>query len=165
MFGVVVTGARRVALRFEQFPEIARAHFLEVITALQAQMQTAITAAIPKRTGRLAASVTGGVENSPTKVRGWVNVAGKDRKLILQAAALEYGASGVVKVKAKEGRQLYTVYGRYINPMLVNVDAYSRQADIIAQRFMRGPLEAMAPAAASQLQDALFNAVGEANVL
>ena len=98
-------------------------------------------------------------------MRGWVNVGGKDKALILQAAALEYGADANVKVKAKAGRGLKTVYGRYINPMQVNVGAYDRQANIIAQRFMRDSLAAQNPAVLDALEGALEAAVAEANAL
>ena len=164
-FGVRVIGERRIALRFEQFPEIARAKFVEIITTFQQNMQALVESKIPKRSGRLAASITGGVESTKDKVRGWVNVGGKDKALILQAAALEYGADSSVKVKAKAGRGLKTVYGRYVNPMQVNVSAYSRQANIVAQRFLRDSLAAQNPAVLDAMEAALEAAVQEADSL
>lgn len=142
--GVRVIGERRVALRFEQFPQTAKDNLLEVVTNYQSQLQTEVQDRLPRRTGGISDSLTGGVENQATKVRGWVNLGGKDSNLIRKIAALEYGASGSVKVKAKDSRGLRTVYGHYITPMNVAISAYDRQANIIAQRFLRDPLAQIA---------------------
>jgi len=139
--GVKVIGERRVALRFETFPDIAHDKLLEVVTDFQQQLQSAVADKIPVKTGALASTVDGGVENGPNRVRGWVNVAGKDRAKILQAVALEYGSNKGIQVKEKAGRTLRTVYGHYIAPMQVLVGAYTRQSNIAAQMFLRAPLE------------------------
>jgi hypothetical protein len=157
--GVKIIGDRRIALRFEEFPEQARAALVEVVTDLQRDLQDSVRAAMPKdHTGKLSASLAGGVENSPTRVRGWVNVAGKNRALILQAMALEYGSHANIAVSAKAGRRLSTVYGHYISPIEVLVGAYNRTANIEAVRFLRGPLADMAEAALERMSQAVQGA-------
>jgi hypothetical protein len=160
----VLIGERRVALRFLAFPENARAALLKVITTYQAQLQAAIAAKIPQgRTGAIRAALQGGVDSTTNKVRGWVSLAGGDRKtVILPAVALEYGSHAAIKVKAKQDRILYTVYGRYIAPMLVDVEAYNRTTNIAAQRFMRGPLDQLAKPAVNAMAAALADAAKSA---
>jgi hypothetical protein len=159
--GIQLIGDRRVALRFDKFPEIAREKLLAVITQFQGNLFSAIQAKIPRgKTGNIANALEGGVENSKYKVRGWVSLMGGDvNKVILPAAALEYGSNSSITVKAKEGRVLRTVYGRYINPMLVNVSSYDRTTNIAAQRFMRGPLEDMSSSAINAMSQAVQEAV------
>jgi len=161
--GTSLIGERRVARRFQNFPEAARRKFEAVIKDYQNRLFSAINAKIPRgRTGAIAAALQGGVDSTPYKVRGWVSLAGGDRnKVILPALALEYGSNTSIKVKEKEGRLLYTVYGRYISPMLVNVGAYERTTNIVAQRFLRDPLDAMSGQVMSGLKQALADATKE----
>jgi hypothetical protein len=157
------TGERTVALRFDKFPEVARAKFVEIVTVYQAQLQAAIAAKLPRgRTGRIAAALAGGVESTQYKVRGWVSLQGGDLKtVILPAMALEYGSNTAVKVSAKSGRGLRTVYGREVTPMQVAVGAYSRQTNIVAQRFLRGPLSTVADSFQAALEQGLIDAAAE----
>jgi len=161
--GVKLIGERRVALRFEKFPDFARANLLAVITDYQARLQEAIAAKIPRgRSGKIAAALEGGVEDNSTKVRGWVSLAGGDRlTVLLPAIALEYGSNRAIKVAAREGRGLKTVYGRYVAPMLVNVSAYDRQTNIAAQRFLRGPLDELSSSAIAAMEKAVASATTE----
>ena len=161
--GVQIIGERRIALRFEEFPEFARSKLKDAITKLQAKLMSAVSDRVPKGpSGKLAASVAGGVEDSPNKVRGWVNVAGRDRALILQAVALEYGSHKTIKVAEKAGRGLSTVYGHYISPIQVLVGAYTRTTDIAAQRFLRGPLADLSTEAMGAMTNALQEATEQA---
>lgn len=138
--GVRIEGQRRVALRFEKFPSEALDKLTEVVSSYQQKLASLVSDKIRSRTGKLAASQTGGIEQTPNRVRGWVNLAGRDRALILQAVALEYGSHTKVNVSAHAGKTLRTVYGHYISPMQVIVGSYDRQTNIVAQRLLRDPL-------------------------
>lgn len=147
--GVRLSGERRVALRFEQFPEVARTALLDVVTRYQGALQDGVASKIPAGTGKLLASLSGGVENNPKKIRGWVNVGGKDRNLILEAMALEYGSHR--PPKSMEVRGYTTTTGRIVS-------AYKRGTNIMAQMFLRGPLASMSETFLDDAEKALEQA-------
>ncbi len=156
-FGVSLIGERRVAERFDRFPEASRAALLGVITRLTAQLEGAVVAAVPSRTGALRATIRSGVENKERAIRGWVSMAGGDKNAVLKAMALEYGSNKKISV-SEHRRAVDTVFGRAVAPYEQLVAAHSRTTNIVAQRFLRDPLAAMAADALAQMKAAVGQA-------
>lgn len=156
-FDIALQGERQAGLRFEQFPDQARAALHEAIEELVAELYDRIEAMVPRRTGKLAAEIHSFVDETETRITGRVKVVTKDRQALLKAIAEEYGAHGLVKVKTHL-QHLSHVYGRLIQPMVVVMDKYERHANIVARRYERGPLDGMRGEIDDKLRAALESA-------
>lgn len=155
-----ITGALRVALRFDRFPELAHDGLRAKIESLTGDLAGAVDAAIPRgKTGRLAAQLHSGVDDSPNRVRGWVSLSGGDAAIIKQAAALEYGSRGSrFKVKSYT-RTLDHAFGRMTAPFDQIVAAYSRTGGLEAEDFLRGPLRDRASGALAEMNAVVEQAI------
>ena len=142
--GLQILGARTIDLRFTTFPEAARTNLIEAITQSTAELYEAIEARIPKKTGKLAASIRQRVTQGASKITGIVAVTGDFPK----AGALEYGTHRTIDMK------LSHVFSHLIQPIEVK-----RTLNIEAHSFMRGPEEDMAPTAFARMQEAVSQAV------
>jgi hypothetical protein len=80
-----------------------------------------------------------------------------------KAAALEYGAPGRrgrFKVRAYR-RTITEAFGRDVSPTRINVDAYSRIANLDARLYLRGGLAGMETQAAAELTAVMDQRVRE----
>jgi len=154
---LTVSGDRDVALRFEQFPEGLRQRLHGAIERLTERLAARVRAATPKRSGRLASEVRSRVEDGPEFVRGRVFIDAPDGRDAGKAAALEYGAhkpprKGFV---VEHKRSLNHLWGRAVSPMEVIVDRYTRTANIMERRYLRGPFQAMRGEIEEEMRDAV----------
>lgn len=149
--GIALVGDRRVALRFDKFPERVHSELLERITALTEKLRDRVIAAEPERTGKLKAHTTSSIEDRATRIVGRVTITGEFGK----AGALEYGAHATTRVKAHLAR-LDHVFGKMIEPTMVMVAAHSRHVNIAEHKFLRGPLAAMQEEIIESLRQALI---------
>lgn len=139
---------RRIELHLEELPSRLMTRMKPVITELTNELLRRIHAAEPVRTGRLRQSTQAFVDEHPDRITGRVRVVtgrglGAVRGSTHEAyAALEYGAHRSFVVHQHE-EHLSHVFRRRADNHLVMVQAYTRRANITAQRFMRGPATAM----------------------
>jgi hypothetical protein len=154
---------RAVKLRLEELPSRLRSRLRPVIARLTEQLLGQVRAAEPVRTGKLRAATQAFVDDKENFVRGRVRVLavpGRGGSHNIAAAALEYGAHRLVHVKQHE-THIDTIFGRASARQLAIVDAYTRRANITAERFLRGPAATLRPAAIAALERAVNDAVDE----
>ena len=160
--GIGIVGDRRIDAKFSEFPAMARAALKREIAAITGELFDAVEAAEPKRTGKLKAETRQFVDERGDMIRGRVVVvasAGGPAEHG-KAAALEFGAHGAAAVKAHM-RTVTQIYGRMVAPTQIMVGAYSRQLDITARSYLRGPLEAKRADIIARLQGALDEAAAK----
>jgi len=151
---------RRVILRLEQMPTKLRTQLHATIARLTEELLARVRSAEPDRTGALRRATKAYVDDKENMVRGRVRIgpeAGQKGHNVA-AAALEYGAHRLVHVKQHQ-THVDTVFGRVQNRQLAIVDAYTRRANIIAERFLRGPAAAMRQTAQAELEKIVNDAV------
>ncbi|HLY04268.1 MAG TPA: hypothetical protein VKR31_00825 [Rhizomicrobium sp.] len=156
--GVIVTGDREIADKFDRWPSRFASVLFERITGLTDELYARIEGAVPRRTGRLAGEIVEKVRETDTSITGSVSVSAEFAK----AGALEYGGTGKpFRVRAHEMRLSHLWARATAVPMMVSVPEHSRVLDISARRFMRGPLESMRSEVTDQLQQAVDEAGSE----
>jgi hypothetical protein len=159
-FGVIIEGATQVALRFDKFPADLHDALKDAITKDTTVLEGRVREATPARTGRLRSQIDSAVFDDKTKITGAVFVSGDDRNDFAKAGALEYGAHGTATVKA-HAQTLTQVFGVMLDaPMQVMVEAYTRQTNIVAHRFMRNPFSAMESEIEADLREVVDAAAG-----
>ena len=157
--GLAVIGDRKIQLAFDEFPKSAHVRILERITGLTAELKARVEDAAPKgATGELEASIQSKVYDQPERIRGRVFITADFGK----AAALEYGAHKATPVKAHRMRLDHVFARRLAEPLTVAVSAYTRQPNIVARRYLRGPLEAIESDAIAGIREALEDAITQA---
>lgn len=157
-FGFTVTGDRRVALKFDEFPKALHDRILARIASLTSRLEARVRSAAPTATGKLQSLIVSKVyDNAQDRIRGRVTVSGDFGK----AAALEYGARKTAKVKAHEMRLDHVFANRLAAPLTVMVAAHSRQPNIAERKFLRGPIAAMRPEIVQELRQAVADAASE----
>jgi hypothetical protein len=158
--GLAVIGDRKIQLAFDEFPKSAHVRIFERITGLTAELKARIEDAAPKgATGELEASISSKVYDQPERIRGRVAVT---EPPFGKAAALEYGAHKATPVKAHRMRRDHVFARRLAEPLTVEVKAYTRQPNIVARRYLRGPLEAIESDAIAGIREALEDAITQA---
>jgi hypothetical protein len=161
-YAAKIAGDNRVALRFDRFPEMAHDGLLAKIEELTAMLDGAVLAAVPRgKTGRLAAQVKSGVEDSSVRIRGWVSLAGASANDVRKAAALEYGSRGSPFPVRSYTRTLDQVAGRMTESFDQVVAAYRRAGGLAELDYLHGPLDAGAQSALEQLNAAVDAAIKE----
>jgi hypothetical protein len=142
---------RRFVEHLERIPGRLRTALRASITQLTDQLLQRIRAAEPSRTGRLRGQTQAFVDVTDDKVTGRVRIMGQGREHNVAAGALEYGAHRVVNVRAHQ-EHLSHVFNRATDSQFVAVRAYTRKANIRAQRFLRDPAAAMRPRIQAELE-------------
>lgn len=154
---VIVTGARELALKLDALPTRLHDDLYARIGALTDELEGRVLGVVPKRTGRLESEITKFVIDKPDYISGRVRVSAEFAK----AAALEYGAHGTANIAAHQ-MLLTQVFGHaLVAPISVLVDAYQRQMNIEARRFLRGPEEAMRGEVEEALRETVDRVVAE----
>lgn len=137
--GVLVDGDRRVEAQFDAIPRALHDDLLDLFQGLVPELTARVQAAAPDRTGKLRSQIKGQVFDDKTRISGRVAVGGDSGNDLAKAGALEFGAHGTARVSAHEMR-LDHLWGEMLNaPMMVMVEAHTRQLDLMAQRFLRDP--------------------------
>jgi len=162
-YKVEIRGDNSAGLRFEQFPSLAHERLVQTITDMTEALDGAVRAGAPHgHTGRLAASVRSGVEQSDTRVRGWVSLTG-DANAVRKAAALEYGSRDEPFDVKTYTRTLDQVFGKLAEPFQQIVDAYKRVGGLDELGFLHTPFDASKQAAIDAMNAAVFGAAAEGN--
>jgi len=142
---------RATILHLEELPSRLRSKLHPVIARLTEQLLARVRAAEPVRTGALRRATQAFVDDKENAVRGRVRIVGTQSQLHAAAAALEYGAHRLVRVRQHQ-THIDSVFGRATAKQLVIVDAYTRRANITAQRFLRGPAANLRATALAELE-------------
>lgn len=125
-----------------------------VIGPLTERLEGMVLASEPFRTGRLRATTVEKVySDNPERVAGYVRITADFGK----AGALEYGSHRTVTVTARH-RALATLTS--LSRARAEAGTYTRRTDITAHRFLRNPIEVIAPEALSQIARVLEEAGG-----
>ena len=161
-----VTGTRQVGLRFEAFPQGMHDDLRAAVEDLSAQLYASVFAATPDRTGRLRSQERVRLFDDPNRITGYIDIAGEGsgkNSDFAKAAALEDGASGSTKVPTHTMKLDHYWSNALAAPVTVVVEAYSRPSNLAAERFERGPLEAMQPEIIARLNAVVAKNTAEAN--
>jgi hypothetical protein len=134
-----VDGDRAVAVRLDQMPERVHGRLSRTIKSLTARLLALVQAREPKRTGQLESETVERFYETRDAIRGVVTIAASQRTEYGKAAALEYGAHGMVSVR--EHKRLGHDWAGH--PVEQIVDPYTRHANIPEFRYERGALEEM----------------------
>jgi hypothetical protein len=140
---------RRLLLHFAKLPTTLRTNLRDTITTLTNDLLAQVRGVEHSRTGSLRARTRAFLTEGDTFIRGTVRVTGTPAQLEA-AGALEYGAHRSFAVRAYQRKG-------------IAVRAYQRHANIAAERFLRGPAEAMRARALKALQGAVDKSVEETN--
>jgi hypothetical protein len=138
--GVQVAGDLKVALRFDKFPEEARAALTAPIKKATHRVAGQVRAQVPRGPkDDLEALVIEQFYNDPDQVSGRVTFRGEYAKV----GALEYGAPGKQNRNfvREHSAKLDHAWGRKMqSPISVTIAAHRRRLNIKARRFLRGSL-------------------------
>lgn len=163
-FSIEITGDREARLRLDAFPDNVYDRMVVAMQGIEQRLEAAIIAAEPSRTGALRA-ITGGTvyHDNPNRIAAVVGVRADNANDAKKAGALEYGSRGNSVAMAAHQAKLDHLWSRAIAPITVSVGPHSRVPNITAQRFLRGPIDAMRNQAFADLRAALDAATEEAN--
>lgn len=156
--GLELTGDREVTLRFETFPQAVHARLLAAMQQIEQRLQAAVIAAQPSRSGALRSMTGGRVYDHGNRIAAVVGVRANTPNEAKKAAALEYGSRGMAVTVRTHTASLDHLWARAIAPIRVTVPDHHRVPNIRAQRFLRGPLDAMAPSILQDLAQAVDDA-------
>jgi hypothetical protein len=164
-FTVTVSGEREIEIEFDHtIPDAVHRRLYGAIEEITERLYAAVEGDAPRRTGRLASEIHPFVEDDPHRQRITGGVGMSDE--YAKAGALEYGAPGSRNRNSVEEhmRRQTVVFGHRLDaPRLVLVKALTRHLNVIERRFLRSPLERMAPDIQKELQDAVNEAAEEVN--
>lgn len=155
----VVQGERDVSLRFQRLPPVVKRRLRGAMEEELPQLAGLQRARAPRGRSRKLASQIGQVfiDEGDDYIRGRVTVVAPTGWQYGKAGALEYGAPGrrgrfTVKEHKRRGRGI---------GMETLVDRYQRTQRLVAQRFIRGPFDAMRGEIEDKLRGAVDAAVRE----
>lgn len=155
---IELIGDRRVTLRFTEFPQRAHDRLLERITSITEELEAAVVANEPNRTGALRRSTQAAVYDQPNRIAGYVSIRADFGK----AAALEYGAHASTKVSAHTMRLDHVFAEKLAAPLSVVVAQHERTVNIAEHAFLRGALGPRQADIQAQLAAAIVEAETEA---
>jgi hypothetical protein len=142
-FPIAVKNERALLERFDTFPVAALDMLRAKVTETTDVLLGLVRAATPDRTGLLRSQIKSRIIENPNRVVGVVGlIGGAPRKAFGKAGALEYGAHKSISVRAHT-QNLDHFFGKAIAPREVTVSAYTRQTNIEAHNYLRGPLDAV----------------------
>jgi hypothetical protein len=143
---------RNVLLHLNELPSRLHTALRPVIAKLTEQLLARVHAAEPRRTGQLQRATQAFVDDKQDYIRGRVRVlAISGRGHNVMAAALEYGAHRMVRVRAHQ-THIDHIFNRKSARQIAMVDAYTRRANINAYRFLRGPMTSVREQARTELE-------------
>ena len=163
-FDIVISGDRRVVARFAEWPAELHDALLARIRELTAELEVRVRALAPERTGKLRSEIVSRIYDDLQRIKGVVTLDGDlPSSEYAKAAALEYGAPGRrgrFKVRAYS-RTISQAFGRDISPTRVDVEAYSRVANLDAQLYLRAGLGGMETRATTELAAVMDQKIAE----
>jgi hypothetical protein len=151
-------GQRTITAHFEQFSRRLRTGLHQAIAQLTDELLARVRGAEPYRTGKLRSATQAFVHDDEDSVRGIVTVVSEAGKYNVAAAALEYGAHRITRVRAHQ-QHLSHLFDRAIDARLVSVRGYTRHPNIQAVRFLRDPAQAMRPRIEAEIQRVVAESV------
>jgi len=159
LFGVEVNRAheRSLVLRFGQFPDFARDRLIAAMWRIERRLEAAVHAAQPSRTGALRAQTGGRVYEHPNRIAAVVGVRVPNADDAMKAAALEYGSSRVVQVRAHAAK-LNHIWGRIVAPITVQRPGHTRRTNLRPDRYLRDPYAAIKADALGEMRVAIEDA-------
>ena len=160
--GIELVDDRLATLRFEQFPQFAHARLLVALNNIEQRLEGAVRVAQPVRSGKLQSQTGGRVYDHGNRIAAVVGVRAPDANDARKAAALEYGSSKALMIRA-HSMKLTHLWGRAISPITIRTNPHQRIPNLPALRFLRGPLEAMRSTALAEMQAAVEAAVQDAD--
>lgn len=159
---VIRRGDREISARFETFPDLAYGKLQSRIAALTAQLEERVEAATPFKTGLLRSEIKISMYGTreQRRVAGYVSVyAGSNSAEYAKAATLEYGSNKPRKLAERKGSLIM----RLTSSSRSLARRISKAPRIEAFRYLRGPFEQMETEIQAALDEALAEAVAEAN--
>lgn len=159
MFKVEVVGDKAVEARFARLPRALNEELSYTIYLLTYKLggyiqQRKLQGQVLKhRTGKLSRSIEEEIFTNPDSIVGRVFANGTAP----YAAIHEYGFSGEESVRSFTRKQTM-VFGRPIDPIIVTVNAFTRQMNMPERSFMRSSLRENA----AMIERELTNAVARA---
>lgn len=159
MFTVELVGDTAVQARFDALPGAVSNELRRTILAIVLDLQSKIQReklqgqVLQHRTGKLSRSIEEAVNADPQSTVGRVFSNGTAP----YAAAHEYGFHGEESVKSFTRKQTM-VFGRPIDPIIVTVQAFTRQMNLPERSFMRSTLSENAADIERKLTEAVARA-------
>jgi hypothetical protein len=151
-----ISGDKELALELDEFTDQVRAALTPIVQEATDHLEALVLERAPYRTGRLKTEIGKYLDVVADSVRGKVKVTvpSGDINELRRVLSLEYGAFNTTSVRA-HASTVSTVFGRFIDPMRVLVDAYSRRPNIEAEDFMRGPLAEISTITLDRMREAV----------
>ncbi len=159
-----ISGANRVGLRFEEFPDVLYEGLRQEIDLLSNELFARIEAATPSKTGRLRSQERLRLFTDKDRITGYVDIAGEGGSQdFAKAGALEYGAHKKTNVSSQSMKLDHAWGNKLAEPMTVIVAAYDRTPNIAEHAFERGPLAEMEPEIMARLEAVVEKATAGEN--
>jgi hypothetical protein len=147
-----------VGMKFERFPEQARAALTARMHGLVDELEARVKSVVHKRSGKLAAEISAFVDSNDKGVVGKVKVLTHgDVNEIRRALTLEFGGHGTAAPIGPHRGRGRSLRGRLLGEGLVS--AYSRRVNIAEEDYLRGPLHEMEGRVLEELRRGLDEAV------
>lgn len=162
-FAIELKGVKSATLRLEKFPDGVLERLLEPMQSIERQLEAAVIAAEPQKSGELRGITGGRVYSHENRIAAVVGVRTQDGNEAKKAVTLEYGSLGEPMDVVNHFMRVDHVYKTLISPMDVEVPTYMRVPDVKPHRFLRDPIEAIRGSALEQLRAAIDQAVADAN--
>src|SRR5690242_13577707 len=161
---ITMSGAREISRRLEDFPESLHDKLASRIRTVIEELWVRVEGVVPHRTGRLASEIAERVfSDAKYRVAGYVSVYADDpgpapHNEYAKAATLEYGSDRPRAIKSEHG-----VMTRLRGSSRRIKARMSKPVDIAARRYLRGPLDEMRPQITAMMEEAIAEAVAQAN--
>lgn len=163
-FGIEIKSARELGVKFQEFPDQARANIRLAIERQTATLLGRVRSAAPEDSGKLRSEISSRVYDDTNKITGRVFVGGdfserskRGSVAAGKAAALEYGAHSVAVVRAYTSK-LDHIYSRFVTPFAVSVAGYQRRVTIAGDSYLRAPLRSMETTVTEAIRSAVAQA-------
>nr|WP_294549967.1 hypothetical protein [uncultured Rhodopila sp.] len=156
-----MSGDRKAILRFEEFPKAAHDRLFEALTDIEQQLEAAVIASEPTKSGALRSLTGGRVYDHANRIAAVVGVRVQTGNEARKAAALEYGSRGVAITVEAHFMTLDHIWRRAISPIAVDLPEYMRRPMITPHAFLKGPIDAVRGIAIAQMQAAIDQATQE----
>lgn len=161
---ITESGAREISKRLEEFPDELHQKLVVRIRGVVEQLYARVLQVVPHRTGRLSGEIVERMfTDAKYRVAGYVSVYTDDpgpspHNEFAKAATLEYGTDRPRAIKSEHG-----VMTRLRGSSRRMKARMSKPAEIEARRYLRGPLDQMRPEIMALIEQAIAEAVAEAN--
>lgn len=153
-FDAVIVGERQVIARFEELPAELHELLHERILILIQELEGAVQAGAPVKSGELRGSIRSSVKDYAEKIVGRVF------SNLPYAGVIEFGIHKAESVRGHE-RRLEQAFGRDIAPEEIFIDPYTRMANVEAHLFMQAGFASLEDHITQELRN-VIDAMSEA---